>query len=516
MDRSSVSVRKRLLHSLLGGVLFGAVISALSNGASFFIGWLAATLLLWVSFFSLITAWNWGGAGKQLAWMIVVAFFLRLSCGAGLSLVLPGHGYDTDQQNAGYLFYDAYQRDLQAWELSQSDTPLWMSFQEEFTTDQYGGLLSLSAAIYRFLSPDVHRQLLILILSAFMFALGVPFFWKAICIRWNERLANTATWILILYPDSILFGSSQMREPFLISLICIAFWAILSWSSSKRAAGNALVLSVIGMSLISSRVALVVLAILIILFWLENLAPRSRQWQVFGWIGIGIAALAMVVLSWGWFKSSSSWDMLVTELSSGWVQKAIGEVGGQWRIPFVVGYGLAQPVLPAAIADPTLPLWKVIGILRAIGWYALAPLILYSCFTVWKIKPAKERNILLWLVGFVLTWLLISSLRAGGDQWDNPRYRTLFLPWMALLAAWSLQWAIQQRDFWLARWFIVEVIFLAFFTNWYFSRYFHLWKRLPFWQNVVWIVSLSALVLGSGFMWDLGRWLYSRITSLRT
>ncbi len=110
----------------------------------------------------------------------------------------------------------------------------------------------------------------------------------------------------------------------------------------------------------------------------------------------------------------------------------------------------------------------------------------------------------------MLVWILISSARAGGDQWDNPRYRTIFIPWMALLAGWAIHWALERRDWWLARWLVVEMIFLGYFTNWYFSRYFNLWKRLPFWEMVLWIVIWSAIVLGSGWLWDLGRWLYRR------
>ena len=78
--------------------------------------------------------------------------------GVATTVLLPDNGFDTEQQNAGYLFYDAYRRDLQGWDLAVSDQPLWASFREEFTTDQYAtGLLSLSAAVYRYLSPDAHR-----------------------------------------------------------------------------------------------------------------------------------------------------------------------------------------------------------------------------------------------------------------------------------------------------------------------------------------------------------------------
>lgn len=490
--------------------VLGAGVAALSPDAAFLRGWLAASLLLWASFFLLLSAWKAMHGGTQLGVMIALAFLLRLGIGMGLSLALPVIGYDEPSQNAGYLFYDAYRRDSQAWQLAQSDEPLTASFGEEFTTDQYGGLLSISAGVYRYLSPDAHRPFLILILAAAIFALGVPFFWQAVRQRWNERLASLATWILILYPDSILYSSSQMREPFLIGLIGVAFWSVLHLRRDQRLAQVGLGLSLVAMALISSRVALAVAAVLALWFWLERLAPASPRWRWLGWAALGIGALALAFFSWEWLRTSSQWDLLVTERSSGRVQLAIEELGGRFRIPFIIGYGLTQPVLPAAIADPAIPLWKAIIIVRAAGWYALAPFLLYGFFAVWKAQPAQERRALVWLAATALVWILVSSARAGGDQWDNPRYRTIFIPWLALLAGWAVQWALERRDLWLARWLVVEVIFLGFFTNWYFSRYFNIWKRLPFWEMVLWIAGLSAVVLGSGWMWELVRWIYRR------
>jgi hypothetical protein len=74
----------------------------------------------------------------------------------------------------------------------------------------------------------------------------------------------------------------------------------------------------------------------------------------------------------------------------------------------------------------------------------------------------------------------------------------MFLPWMALLAAWGVRWAWLQRDVWLIRWLVVECIFLAYFTSWYLSRYYQLWQQIPFWSMVVQIILLSGLVLVSG------------------
>ena len=503
------NIRSRLIISILSGILLGAGIASFSPGI-FVNSWLASSFLLIISIYSLISAWHWAGGGKAVAWMILLAFALRLGVGVATTVLLPDNGFDTEQQNAGYLFYDAYRRDLQGWDLAVSDQPLWASFREEFTTDQYGGLLSLSAAVYRYLSPDAHRPILILILAAFGAALGVPFLWRAVANRWNVGLAKLAAWIYVLYPDGILFSASQMREPFLIGLISISFWAVMNLEKSSRRTWWLLFFSLLGMGVISSRVTVMVVAVLAVIYWVEKLIPQSDTWRKIGWVVLALSGVAIVFLSWEWMRNSSSWDILVTELGSGWVQKVIEEIGEWIRVPFVIVYGIAQPVFPAAIAYPTLLIWKIIAIARAAGWYLLVPFLFYSLFTVWKVESKKERRILLWLMFFVAIWIVISSVRAGGDQWDNPRYRMIFIPWMALLASWSVQRAWKYKDVWLARWLVVEGIFLYYFTNWYFSRYFLVWRRLPFWENVTRIVVLSAIVLGSGWLWDLIRWLISR------
>ena len=88
-------------------------------------------------------------------------------------------------------------------------------------------------------------------------------------------------------------------------------------------------------------------------------------------------------------------------------------------------------------------------------------------------------------------WILIASLRAGGDQWDNPRYRTIFLPWMAVISAWGLHYAIQTRDRWFQRILILEGVFVLTFTGWYLTRYF---PGIPV-ANFL-IISLGIIVIG--------------------
>jgi hypothetical protein len=91
-------------------------------------------------------------------------------------------------------------------------------------------------------------------------------------------------------------------------------------------------------------------------------------------------------------------------------------------------------------------------------------------------------------------WVLVVSIRGGGDMTDNPRYRVLFLVWMALVAAWAVPYALARRDPWFWRWLLVEGIFLGFFTQWYFSRYFHWGGRL----SLPWMLFPVAVLSGPG------------------
>jgi drug/metabolite transporter (DMT)-like permease len=97
---------------------------------------------------------------------------------------------------------------------------------------------------------------------------------------------------------------------------------------------------------------------------------------------------------------------------------------------------------------------------------------------------------------------MTSALRAGGDQWDNPRYRAIFILWFALLAAWGWCNAREKHDPWLWRWVGVEVVFLGFFMAWYYIRYYSGLPHMSFFSMVGWIIGLSVLVILGGWLWD--------------
>lgn len=495
---------KTIIISFVIGCAGGAGLAALTSPAAFWMGWLGCSVLLAAAAFCLLWTWRKFGAGRALGWMLILAFCLRLAGGLALQLLLPVAGYDEEVQKAGYVFFDAYQRDNQAWQLASSGEPLTAAFHgEKFISDQYGGLLALSAAVYRLLSPDAHRPVLILILAALFGGLGAAFLFSAVRKRWGEPTARIAGWIMALYPEAVLLGASQMREPFLIALFAIAFWGVLSWQDRRREAALALALSLAGMLLISWRVALVTGGVLAVWFGLDVLAESARPgWRWLGRAGGILGFLVLLAVSWNWLKEAAVWDAVLTIQGSGMMQWIFETLSKAWRVPVMTVYGLAQPVLPATIVDPAAWIWRILNILRAMGWYALAPLLLYGFFTAFKAPAGRERRVLLWLAAMSVLWILLSAARAGGDQWDNPRYRTLFLPWLALLAAWAWQFARRRHDPWLGRWLAVEGAFLLLFTNWYAVRYTGFGLKLGLPVTAVLVVLSAGLILGGGWLLD--------------
>jgi hypothetical protein len=512
---------------LAAGLACGALLSALTRAGEqlpdFGRGWFGYTFLLVLGAAALYAGWRWAGNRRALAWMMILAFGLRLGLGIALYLVLPmqsPQGIDPNayqRYQAGYVFTDPYVRDRNAWEAASFHRPFWTVFAADFNGDQYGGLASLSTLVYETLSPDAHRPLIIVVLGALVAALGLPFFWMAIRQRWGEGVALTAAWIFALYPGSILLGASQMREPFLLTFSAIAFWGVLGclqglWPlgsrelAGRRGAGPVLaaVGGMLGLALFSFPVAEAVgafLAVWIVLEWISTL--DSKTGRLLGWGLIGLSAIVALLFFGSSLQDKAAWEFDVMIKNSGIIQGIARQLGEKGLIPFMTAYGLAQPVLPAAVTDPS-QIWirTVLNVLLATGWYALAPLLVYASLAVWKEPDPKERWVLTWSMVFTWVWILISSYRAGGDQWDNPRYRTIFLVWLALLAGWGWNWARAHRDVWLTRWLAVEGIFLALFTLWYANRKLGLGLPIGFWGAVALTVIFSGLVLVLGWISD--------------
>ncbi|MFZ5881183.1 MAG: hypothetical protein ACOY0R_17595 [Chloroflexota bacterium] len=527
----------------------GAGMSALQPG-DWVIGWLAFSFLFFLSFSLLLAAVRWATSGfdtplekhsgllnpRSVAWMVAIAFLLRLAVGVGLYVALPVDGYDEPDDNAGYVFTDAHRRDNQSWELASSDRRIVNAFSQKYAYDQYGGLLAFGALVYRYLSPDVQRPLLLVLLSAFIAALGIPFLWKAATMQWSEKVALASGWIFALYPESVLLGGAAMREPYLMTFSAFVLWGFVSWQfRAERSDPNGersrhlprravpgiawtwLGLGLLGMLLVSPPMALVTLVILAGWMFFSSERGRVPWWAVAALIVVFLAGLFLlsaainregnlaggtpVGILGSFMREVNKWGLHQFESGSGWVQKLFDAIPAWLRLPFMMAYGVFQPVLPAALVEPTTLTWRIVGILRAAGWYALLPALLFAALAGVGPGSARDRKVWLWLWAVSWGWVLFAALRGAGDQWDNPRYRAFLFLWQALLAGQAWAWQRQARNPWFPRLLWGEAAFLAVFSQWYASRYFHWGGQMDFGSMVLMILGLWALI-GVGGWWQ--------------
>ncbi len=496
----------------------GAGLAAIQSG-SFWNGWLGISALLILGLTALLIVWRRAGGGKLLAWMTGLALVLRLAAGVAVFIALPIDGHNAADDKSGFVFTDAHRRDDQAWELASSGKPIWEAFNKSYYTDQYGGLLGLSALTYKVFSPDAHRPLLILLLASVTAALGVPFLYKAICKLWGEKLAGVSSWFFVLYPESVLTGGAQMREPFLLTLIAVGLWGFADWLDGGDRRGLFwLAGGLIGMLLVSPAMALA----LMVLFggWLWTRGEHKRlRWPVI--LGVaGLILIGVLFLAWSlsrphdfgggspfviilnWIRDSVKWVIYQLERGSGQIQNVFAKLNPLAQFLFVVVYGIAQPVLPPAFFAPTTMTWHIIGIFRALGWYLILPLLIYAPIAAWRSKPDPERRFWIWISAFVWAWIIICSIRAGGSQWDNPRYRLIFFGFEALLAGFAwIRW-FELRDGWLPRILALEVLSVLLFSQWYLARYNHVGIHLPIMVVLGLSLGIVVVILTSGWLWD--------------
>jgi hypothetical protein len=204
-----------------------------------------------------------------------------------------------------------------------------------------------------------------------------------------------------------------------------------------------------------------------------------------------------------WLRNNFTFQTYLAERASGMLQKLLDSLPEQLHWLVILIYGIAQPVLPAMVGDPGAAwVMRLIGLLRALGWYALAPFLVYAVVRLLRLAGEPRRWQLLWLSLAGWAWIAVSALNAGGDQWDNPRYRTILLAWLVMLAGWAWGWARQRKDAWLGRWLAVEAVFVLVFTEWYLGRYYPGFPHLDILVMISVTLGLTALILGGGWLWD--------------
>lgn len=439
--------------------------------------------------------------------LTIAAAILRLSLGVVWFLALPAGGYETDVQQAGYVMEDAFNRDRAAWELARTDQPLIVAFQGHSSTDQYGGLLFLSAGVYRYLAGVEHSPLLVLALAATISGLAVAFTWAFSRRVFGETVAYFAAWGLALYPEAVLLGSSQMREAFTVCLVPLSLYGLLRFREEKTAATFALLAVP---TLLSIPLTWAFTPSLLLLLVLVYSALDDWRWlrSTKVWIGLVILAMALAI---GfllfvdeqglWLVQSARWQAYVSANASGWVAREFERLPLFGQIPFLVVYGIFRPLLPAALLAGGPPIWTAIGIWRALGWTALLAMLVYASYLALRGKQWRQLPGAL----LVASWgtSIAASYRGGGDLWDSPRYRSAFAAVQMMLAAWAWTQYRETKDPWLRRALGAAGLMIAWFLPWYLRRYADFeWPIVELYQ----VIGLGLMSAALFVMWDwLGR-----------
>lgn len=518
---NKLRIAKEFWMICLAVLLSAALLAYLDKSGHPLQGWIAYSILLGLGAASIYGLWKVVTASRRITTIALTAFGLRLVIGVSLAMLLPIFGYqDNAEHQAGYVYTDAYIRDNQAWSLAVSGKSLGTAFTGELAGDQYGGMLALSALVYRFLSPDAHRPFLIIIISAVVSAWGVLGLWKASQAWLGEKIALLAAWFFALYPESVLLGSSQMREAVVIPLIALTFFGLTEIQAHRLSGWVWILLSAIILLPIQPLVSFISFIVLVG-FWLFDQASRKRQTILTITIFACLVLVALFITSsilaklpslqgsgplslyLNWFQNNFLFQSYLLERTSGMLQGLLKSVGEQWRWLIILVYGIAQPVLPATVGDPSAAIiMRIIGFLRAAGWYALALFLIYGVWGMIRNRHQERRLQLLWLGLVCWGWIMVSALNAGADQWDNPRYRAILLIWQVILAAWALEYARLHHDAWLWRWLAVEAVFVGLFTEWYLGRYYpgfiHLDIKL---MSLITLLICGGIIIG-GVIWD--------------
>jgi hypothetical protein len=396
---------------------------------------------------------------------------------------------------------DAFNRDQAAWDLAQSNEPLLSSFQGASSTDQYGGLLFLSASVYRYLGGDQHQPLLIVVLAATVSGLAVAFTWAFTRKIWGDKVATIAAWGMALYPEAVLLGSSQMREAFTVCLVPLALYGLLRVRQELNAGNLALLVAPIALSIpltwafTPSLILMLGLAYMALDQW--KLLKSRRVWIVLVTVLVIGVILLFAFYDELWLVQSAKWQAYVSQNASGWIARQFERIPVFAQVPFLVGYGLLRPLLPAALVDPAPPIWTAIGIWRALGWTMLLALLLYGSYLALRSKEWMRLPGALLLSSWIFS--ITASYRGGGDLWDSPRYRSAFAAIQVAVAAWAWVQYREAKDPWLRRAAGGAILMIAWFIPWYLRRYTTITWQIV---NLDQVIGLGLASAGLFVIWD--------------
>jgi hypothetical protein len=105
---------------------------------------------------------------------------------------------------------------------------------------------------------------------------------------------------------------------------------------------------------------------------------------------------------------------------------------------------------------------------------------------------------------FVWAMAILASYRTPGYQWDNPRYRTIFLAAQAAIVGWSWIHARSIHSPWLRHSGVLVGGSSVIVLIWYLGRYTAL-PALGLLPTIFLIIAFIVIYLGIAVWWDLFR-----------
>src|SRR3990170_2101410 len=460
------------LLSALGVLMLSLVLAWVSAGKRLFESWGTFLISLLLGLGIMLVGWYAIKTDKSLSlqrwlgWLVIGAAVLRLAAGVVWFKVLPVWGYGSPVEQAGYIMADAHARDMAAWELANREVPLLTAFRGYHKVDQYGGLLYISALGYRYLGGDIHYPLQMILITAAASALyGL--------VRYRQdRSWQGLGWVLVALILCIPF--SPAFAAVLLTMLIVTALAMDGWHAFRQ---PRLWLLLAGLA--------VVAGIGIWLAW-GRIAPDgiSNPIALVGW----------------WIKESTRWQTYFAKRASELVKKVFRTTPEWSHVLILMGIGVLQPFLPAALIDNAAPIWRGIAILRALGWTIVLPFLLAAPFLALGKKGKRGFDQGLSMV--VWLGILLASLRSGGDTWDNPRYRVAFIGLHAALVAWVGLEGRRQASPWLRRSVVAVGLMIAWFLPWYLHRYTtFIWPVTDLFKTIL----LGVASVGLYLLWSVIR-----------
>ena len=440
-----------------------------------------------------------GGFARMCTWL---ALALRLAFLITAPVAMMLWGYESNRNYKGLVQKDAINAVDTAWNQSQLQAPLFEAFQPG-PGDNTGGITTLGSALFRLLTPDMERTLILGLVASFFTSLTVLAVFRLGNGLFSPGVAKTAAFIAAVYPEGVLIGSSHQQMGYITLIFSMALLAVAGVLRNppgetegpglpKRRDAVILlaIMAVLGLLISRPFTVLGLICIAGFVLWSIHLKPQVARIL---WIGLGVAAVVLVsirmlgildivssdsdplflIYRYLYGMAYAEYDKMIAAGGGDLFQNVLAAMSKGPAFILSAVYGLVRPALPAAIGYRNTSaeggfFWQLLNLFRSLGWYAVLPVLLYGTLKSLRgflsRKPETIFMMIFWAVA------LIGSYRAFGDEWDNPRYRLFALAPMAILAGWA--WIIQreERDPWFARIVIPFAAATVSLTAWYILR----------------------------------------------